>query len=152
MKKKVIGRCLLGAPLGVAISFLITVIISITVGDGNYYPVVPELISDFGNEINAVCIQTLCSLLYGAAFAGASVIWEIEHWSLFKMTAAHLLICSAATFPIAYFMRWMPHNLIGVVIYFFIFLVIYLVIWITQYSAIKKRIKQMNKKIRDSNS
>ena len=39
-----IQRGLLGFPLGIAIGFVITVIISMCIGDGSFYPVTPELI------------------------------------------------------------------------------------------------------------
>lgn len=151
MKKKVIIRCLLGAPIGLSISTMITVIISLTVGDGKYYAVVPELINDCGTEMNAVLLQTALSFIYGAAFAGASVIWENENWSLLKQTILHLLICSLATFPIAYTMRWMRHDIKGILLYFGIFVLIYAVIWLSQFLTIKKRIDQMNDKIKDNN-
>lgn len=151
MKKKIILRCLFGAPAGLCISYLITIVISLIQGDGNYYPVVPELIAECGNEINAVLIQAVFSLLYGAAWAGSSVFWELESWSLLRMTVTHLIVCSAATFPIAYLMRWMPRNVIGILIYFGIFFGLYIVIWISQYQAIKKRIRQMNEKVWENN-
>lgn len=151
MKKKVIIRCLLGAPIGLSISTMITVIISLTVGDGKYYAVVPELINDCGTEMNAVLLQTALSFIYGAAFAGASVIWENENWSLLKQTILHLLICSLATFPIAYAMQWMRHDIKGILLYFGIFVLIYAVIWLSQFLTIKKRIDQMNDKIKDNN-
>ena len=148
--KKLLKRCLLGAPLGLAISTVITIVISICVGDGMYYAVVPELIADSGSEINAVVIQAVLSLVYGAAWAGASIVWETDGWSLLKQTVVHLLVCSAATFPIAYFARWMPHNAKGIALYFGIFVAIYLVVWLSQYSAMKKRVKQINEKLKKS--
>lgn len=151
MKKKIILRCLFGAPAGLCISYLITIVISLIQGDGNYYPVVPELIDECGNEITAVLIQAVFSLLYGAAWAGGSVLWELESWSLLRMTVTHLIVCSVATFPIAYLMRWMPHNVIGILIYFGIFFGLYIVIWISQYHAVKNRIRQMNEKIWENN-
>ena len=53
MKKKMIQRGLLGFPLGIAIGFVITVIISMCIGDGSFYPVTPELIDTMKNELNA---------------------------------------------------------------------------------------------------
>ena len=94
MKKKVILRSLIGAPIGLSISFIITLIISVIINKGEYYPVVPQLTALCGNELNAVVIQTICSLLYGASFGGASVIWEIENWSLLKQTVIHCLVIS----------------------------------------------------------
>lgn len=142
--KKIILRSLSGAPIGLAISTIITIIISVIINDGNFYPVVPSLADDFGSQLNAVLVQSLCSLLYGAAWSGASVIWELDSWSLLKQTAIHLIICSSATFPIAYFMHWMPKNLIGIFIYFGIFLAIYFGIWLSQYFSIKARLKELN--------
>lgn len=147
MWKTVLKRCLLGAPLGLAIGTVITIVISLFAGDGRYYAVVPELITDCGSEINAVLLQSALSLVYGAAWAGASVIWQNERWSILKQTLTHLAICSAATFPIAYFARWMPHNAAGVALYFGIFIVIYAAIWLVQYSAVRKRVTEINRKL-----
>lgn len=147
MLKKVLLRCLFGAPLGLAIGTVITIVISLFVGDGTYYAVVPELIRDCGSEINAVVFQSVLSLIYGAAWAGATVVWEKERWSILKQTVIHLIICSAATFPIAYFARWMPHNANGVLLYFGIFVVIYIGIWLSQYSAMKKKVEQINERL-----
>ncbi len=146
-KRKALLRCLLGAPLGLAISVTITIIISLVVNDGAYHAVVPELIEDCGSEINAVVLQAVLSLLYGAAWAGASLVWEKENWSILRQTLTHLVVCSLATFPVAYFARWMPHNAKGALLYFAIFFAIYLVIWLSQYSSLKKRVKQINERI-----
>lgn len=151
MKKKLALRCLLGAPIGLAIGTVITILISLSAGDGRYYPVVPELIADCGTEIRAVVLQTVCLFLYGAAWAGASLIWEQDRWSLLRQTLTHLLVCSAATFPAAYFMRWMRHSTGGVLLYFGIFFAIYLLVWLSQYAAIKKRIGQLNRRVRENN-
>jgi len=150
MKKKIIVSCLLGASLGLTISMVISIIISISVGDGRFYPVVPELISDCGNELNAVLLQTVCSLIYGAAWVGASAVWRQDNWSIPRQTVTHLVICSMATFPVAYFTRWTRHSVSGVLSYFGIFFGIYLVIWLSQYSSMKKRVEEMNRKARES--
>ena len=147
MRKEIIKRCLFGAPVGLAIGTIVTIFISLSVGDGKFYAVVPTLITDMGSEINAVVLQAVLSLVYGAAWAGASVVWDMERWSLLKMTLVHLAIASVATFPIAFFARWMPHTLVGILMYIGIFLFIYAGIWISQYSAMKKKIKEMNEKL-----
>ena len=145
--KKAGLRALVGAPIGLAYSTIITIIISLFQGDGKYYAVVPEMIADIGSESMAVLIQALCSMLYGAAFAGASVVWNTD-WSLTKMTVIHFLICSAATFPIAYLIRWMDHTPGGVLRYFGIFLAVYIAIWIGQYMRMKRNVDAINKKVK----
>jgi hypothetical protein len=151
MKKSIAARCLVGAPIGLAISTVITIIISLAAGGGGYYPVAPELASDCGTEINAVVLQAVCSLLYGAAWGGASAIWEKDGWSLLRQSVTHLLICSAATFPVAYLMRWMSHTAGGVLLYFGIFFAVYFLIWLWQYSAMKKRVAELNGRVRENN-
>ena len=146
--KKAGLRALVGAPVGLAYTTVITIIISLAMGDGQYYPVVPELTADIGSETIAVLIQALCSLLFGAAFAGASVVWDTD-WSLTKMTAVHFLICSAATFPIAYLIRWMGHTPAGILKYFGIFLAVYIAIWIGAYLRMKRNVNAINKKVKD---
>ena len=145
--KKILKRCLLGAPIGLAISILITIIISYAVGDGGYHAVVPALVSDCGSEIDAVTLQAAVSMLYGAAWAGASLIWENESWSILRMTITHLIICSAATFPVAFFLRWMERSAKGIALYFGMFAGIYAVVWISQYCAMKRKIDAINSKI-----
>ena len=147
MKKEIVKRSLLGAPLGLAISTVITIVISLTVGDGRYYAVVPALATEMGSEVNAVVLQAVLSMIYGAAWAGASVVWDAEGWSLLKMTLVHLAITCAATFPIAYFARWMPRSIAGILSYIGLFILIYASIWISQYSSMKKRIKELNERI-----
>ncbi|WP_407384599.1 DUF3021 domain-containing protein [Ruminococcus sp.] len=148
MKKKVMLRCLIGAPIGLSISFMITLLISIIINKGEYYPVVPQLTALCGNELNAVILQTICSLIYGAAFGGASVIWEQENWSLLKQTVLHCLVISVSSFPIAYFMYWMPHSALGIAGYIALFFIIYFFIWFGWYFAMKKRIRELNERIK----
>ena len=66
MKKKMILTGLFGALVGVALSTLITLAISLMHNNGHYYAVVPELIAFCGSEVSAMFLQTLCSMLYGA--------------------------------------------------------------------------------------
>lgn len=149
MKKKIITRALIGAPIGLTISTLITIIFSLIFGEGSYFAVPHDLTAACGSEISAVILQTVFALVYGAMWGGASVIWEMENWSLLKMTVTHLVVCCAVSFPIAYCMQWMPHNIPGALCFFGLFFAIYAVIWLTQYCAIKKQIAQMNSRLQN---
>lgn len=144
MKKKTIRRGLFGLPIGIAIGFVITLIISACVGDGSFYPVAPELIGAMGNELNAVILQTVLCAIMGAGFAAASVIWELDSWSLAKQSGIYFLIISIITLPVAYFANWMKHSLAGVLSYVGLFLAIFVVVWISQYLLWKRNIKRMN--------
>ncbi|MGN0428923.1 MAG: DUF3021 family protein [Acetatifactor sp.] len=45
------------------------------------------MIERFGNEVTAIIIQTVLSAVLGAGFAGSSIIWEMDEWSLLKQTS-----------------------------------------------------------------
>ena len=60
MKKKMILTGLFGALVGVALSTLITLAISLMHNNGYYYAVVPELIAFCGSEVSAMLLQKMC--------------------------------------------------------------------------------------------
>lgn len=149
MKKKIVLRSILGFPVGIAIGYLITILISLVWANGYYSPCVPELISAMGNEINAVILQAfLCGLL-GTGLAASSVIWEIENWSIIKQTGIYFMIISVIMLPIAYFAYWMEHSVAGVFSYFGIFVFIFAFIWIVQFVIGKHNVRKMNKNLRN---
>ena len=144
MKKKVLIRALVGAPVGLAISTFVTIIISLNIGDGQFYAVPLGLIDELGGELNAVLTQAVCSMIYGAAWSGASAIWENEKWSLLRQTVTHLIVCSTSSLPIAWLMYWIPRTVGGFLGYCAIFFVIYGIIWVSEYLSMKKRLQQIN--------
>lgn len=144
MKKKILMRGLFGLPTGIAIGFVITLIISICIGNGSFYPVTPELIDAAGNELNAVILQTVLCAIMGAGFAAASIIWELDSWSLAKQSGIYFMIISVIMLPITYFTNWMKHTALGVLSYVAIFVAIFVVVWLSQYLLWKRKIKQMN--------
>ncbi|MCM1126564.1 MAG: DUF3021 domain-containing protein [Lachnospiraceae bacterium] len=147
MKKKIIMRSLLGFPIGIAIGYLITILISLGWANGYYSPCVPELISVMGNEINAVILQTfLCGML-GIGFAASSTIWEMDNWSIVKQTGIYFSIISVIMLPIAYFAYWMEHSIVGFFTYFGIFVLIFVIMWITQFVIGKHNVRKMNEKL-----
>jgi Protein of unknown function (DUF3021). len=147
MKKKILIMGLWGFPLGVFIGYMITVIISLAIADGHFYPTAPGLAEQCGSEINAVTLQFLLAGVLGSACAAGSGVWLIESWSLLKQTVVHFLILSISMLPIAYFSYWMEHTLLGIITYFGMFIGLYVVIWISQYLALRHRIKKINAKI-----
>lgn len=150
MKKKIILRGLFGLPVGIAIGFVITLLISICIGDGSFYPVTPELIQTTGNELNAVVLQTILCAILGVGFAMASVIWEIDSWSLAKQSGIYFAIACAVMFPISYVANWMPHSIAGILSYAGIFAVIFVLVWLIQYFVWKRKVRRMNERIRGS--
>ena len=151
MKKKLICRGLLGVPIGIAIGYVITIIISAIWAGGYYAAVTPELMQTMGNEINAVILQTVLCGIMGSGFAMASVIWDIDSWSLAKQSGIYFAIACVVMFPIAYVTNWMKHSIGGVLIYVGIFAAIFVLVWTIQYFAWKRKIKKVNDGVKKAN-
>ena len=149
MKKKILIRSLLGAPIGVTVSLIITIIFSLSMGHGEYFPAPHELIDWCGNEVTAVIVQIICSLFVGAVCGGSSVFWEIEKWSLLKQTAVHFAVLAVPFFGVGYVMNWLPHHLYGALGYIGGFIAVYVIMWCSIYFSIRSKIKKMNKQLQE---
>ncbi len=147
MKKKIISRGLIGALQGIVIGYMITIIISAINGTGEYLPCVPNLTLQIGTETGAVILQTILCALLGAVYGGASVIWELDDWSLAKQSLVYFALAAAAMLPIAYLTHWMEHSLRGILLYTAIFIFIFLLVWLVQYIIWKNKVKKLNKSL-----
>ena len=143
MKNRILKLCLAGIPIGVTAGVLISILISLKIGDGSFHAVVPELAADLGSEIAAVIVQTAVTCVYGAAIAASSAIWQTE-WSMLKKTVVYFVINSVTILPIAYYMRWMKRSLGGFLLYFGCFAAVYAVIYAMQYIAVRNKLKKLN--------
>lgn len=148
MKKKTVLRGIVGMLVGIFIGYMITILVSLGWGSGEYLPCAPELTARIGSEMGAVLLQTLLCAVLGAAFGAGSMIWEIERWSIARQTGAYLLVTSLAMLPTAYLLYWMQHSLAGFLVYFGIYLLIFLAIWLGNYFAIRRSIRKMNEKLK----
>lgn len=147
MKKNIMIRGGYGFPTGIAIGYLITIVISAIWGEGYYAPCVPELVERMGNEINAVILQAVMCGLLGMVCGGGSVIWDMEKWSIARQTGTYFLLILVTMIPIGYALRWMEHSLAGIVQYCVIFVIIFASVWILQYLNVLRKIKAINSKL-----
>jgi len=150
MKKIIIQRGLTGIPLGIAIGYIITVIMSLIFGEGSYNAVMPQVVEQVGSEMTAIVVQLLLWALLGGASAASSAIWEADNWSIFKQTGLYFLLLAITLLPISYFMHWMERSLMGFLIYSGGFVVIFIIMWLIQYLVWKHKVKKMNEKLRSS--
>ena len=148
MRKKVMLRGALGFPLGIALGFAITIAISWLWADGHYAPCVPELVEAVGSEIGAVTVQALLSGLLGTGFAGASVIWDMERWSLVKQTGIYFTVISLVMLPVAYLTYWMEHRVTGFLSYLGMFALLFVLIWLVQLWGGRRSVKAMNDRLK----
>ncbi|MDR0919564.1 MAG: DUF3021 domain-containing protein [Oscillospiraceae bacterium] len=122
MKKQIIKREILGFPLGICPGYMITIAISLLLNDGKYHLCVPSLIEQCGNELKAVILQTILCGILGSVFFAASMIWELEKWSIPKQTGICFTISAITMLPIAYFTHWMERTLFEFLLYFGIYI------------------------------
>mgnify|MGYP002572985650 CR=1 FL=1 len=148
MKKKTVLRGIIGMPVGIFIGYMITMLVSLGCGRGEYLPCAPELAARMGSEMGAVLLQTLLCAVLGAAFGAGSMIWEIERWSIAGQTGAYLVVTSLAMLPTAYLLYWMRHSLAGFLSYLGIYLLVFLAIWLGNYFAVRRSIRKMNEKLK----
>lgn len=150
MRKKAILRGLLWFPLAIAIGYVITIFVSLGLGHGRYVPCPPSLTERIGSELGATVLQAAVTGLIGALFAAASVIMEVERWSIAKETGLYFLVTALTILPAAYFMEWMAHTLLGFLTYFGLFVAIFLMMWVIQYVIWKQKLKRVNAKLKDN--
>ena len=152
MKKKALIRGLIGFPGGVTICLVITIIESLIVGDGRFYAYVPDLAELAGSEIMAVLLQTVLAGLVGSVYGAASLIWDMENWSIAKQSGIFFAIAAVTMMPIGYLLNWMEHSVTGIISFFLIFLVIFVVIWITMYLIWRRKIRKLNQNVQKRKS
>lgn len=147
MKKQILIRGSIGALGGVFIGQVVQIIISLCQGTGEMYMVPPELAVMAGSEVAGYILQILGLMLYGSVWAAASVVWEIDDWSLTRQTVVHGLCYALSALPVAWMLHWFEHSVSGFMCYFFGFVTLYATMWGSQYMGMKQRVQQMNKKL-----
>lgn len=148
MGKKIMKYCMFGASEGITVYMAFTLLGSWLRGDGKYYYTSAHLIRIYGNEVNAVGVACLSAMILGMIWAAASLIYQETEWSLLRQTLVHSAVCVVPSLVIAYIMWWMPRNLDGLGQYITVFGVLYVLNWTAQYFGMKKRVRQMNKKLK----
>lgn len=159
MKKQILVRSALGIPIGISINVIISVIISIYInaeeGGGIYYPCTFELITRMGSELNAVVLQLILSAVLGFVMGAASVIWQIESWSIVKQSGIFFVIIAIAMLSVSYFLYWMEHTFEGFISYLLTFavyfIVIWVLIWLIEYFSAMRKVKKFNIRINKKN-
>jgi hypothetical protein len=143
----VIQQALLGFPLGIAIGVVFAIIFSLAMVDGRYYPVTPGLLNMAGSELAAVIVQTVLCGLFGTMWAGSSVIFQIESWSLTRQTLTHLAIAMPSSLVVALASAWVPLHLVAILLFIGIWILIYTVIWLSLTFYWRSQIKKLNSQL-----
>lgn len=146
--KKALLWGLLGIPVGVFISYTVTVGISAILADGSYYPVPPALAASTGGEFSAVLVQYVTAMLLGYACAAGGCVWRIESWNFTRQTLVHFLLLVSAMTVSAYICYWVPRTAAAFAGYILLFAAIYAAIWLGYYLNWRKKLRAVNAKLR----
>lgn len=136
-KKEAFKRILFGVPLGIAIGATITLIISVIMqggAGGGYYSSMEYYVRGY-----------FISAFIGAVFGGASVIWDIEKWSLLKQTITYFVITIITHLGSALAAKWIPFDIWAILMYVGIYIVLFAIIFVIVYSVQKRRVEEVNK-------
>lgn len=144
---KILKRAILGFIYGVFIGQTILILESLFTGDGNFYPVMTNLLNIAGTRIGAVIIQYFLTGIIGVSFAATTVIFEMDRWSIIRQTALHFVINSIVMFAAGFLCGWFPHTVKSTIIWFAIFITVYIIIWFCFTLYYKLKVKQINEKL-----
>lgn len=152
MKRKIVNRIFLGFFIGIAIEFLIAIIISIFIGDGKLYPVITKLINITHSELIAVILQTFYCAMAGSITAVAIMIYEIDSWSSLKKDIIFSIVFSITViFPVAYFINFMGDSIKKNILYISLYYLLTFFISIVQNLFLKNKIKKINEAVNNQN-
>ncbi len=149
MLKTALKRGAVSFPIGVAVSQLVNILISLGTGHGAYISVMPDFAARFPNEVTAVIAQALLTGLLSSAFAASSVFFSVERWSFLRQCTAHFAVTAAVWAPVVWLV-WIPRTspaMPAVLIIPLNFIAIYAVTWGVQVAVNRRTANQINAKI-----
>ncbi|WP_057914880.1 DUF3021 domain-containing protein [Peribacillus muralis] len=83
-------------------------------------------------------------LLCGWFFSTATILFEIEKWSLLFQTTMHFLTVSILYFLLSFFVGWISFSMKGLVTGILIFIPFYVTIWTIFYLYFRFQMKILN--------
>lgn len=100
-------------------------------------------------NINAVEMFLTIVSTYILAFvaAGASVVYNVERFSIMKATVIHYVVLYLAYIMCYLINGWVKDNLMSILIFTIIFIASYFTIWLGTYFSIKTVSKRLNEKL-----
>lgn len=148
IKKQMLIRGFASIPTGIAVGFLIPLVISIVRGSGQYIACSPALSQATGSEVNGVILQVICTALLGASFGLTSTVYMVEHWSLFRQALTYFLINGVVIKIVAIICKWVDFSVLSVIGFLIQYAIAFVIIWFIIYLVNYKNIRDMNSKIK----
>lgn len=111
------------------------------------YAVMQAAVEDFSLNGYQVCLSIVSVYLLAFVQAGASVLNQIEEWSLPKSLLCHFSLLFVA-YTLCYVGNtWIPFEPMAVAVFAAVFVAVYFAVWITVYLCVRAVGKKMNEKL-----
>ncbi len=146
--KDILIRFIIGVIVGNSIGFVVNIIVSLCIGDGEYLPVMPQLEAIMPNEMSAVMLQTALLGIIGAAFSEASMIFDIARIGFVKQCLIHFAITAVIYVPFVY-ICYFPNGKNWILIMLANIIFTYTVNWYAQYRRNCKDVHEINERIKE---
>ena len=117
------------------------------VGVGILYWACP---SAFAGEAGpgALIAHFLSSGLYGAVGVGATVMYDIERWSITRATLTHLCVTLGGLYALGLAQGWLALTVFGFLVPTLGFIAAYALIWLVQWLSLRGKVRKMNRNLK----
>ena len=141
-------RCIIkGMVLGTFIYIVFSILISLRMNTGEFYPVLPAIAKEYKNELIATIIQ-IGMFCWLSVFAGyANRIARKHELSKGKQILEYVILLSIAQIPMAVIYHWENNFFVGICNYLLISLLISLILYLVELGKLKKDINEIRKAI-----
>lgn len=142
-----------GFKTGMFIGIIISLIFSILISDGIYYPLNPHSFMGQIYAQNLTGLQTFIVVLIiwgiiGILFAFGDMIFSHTDMSVTMSTFTHFSLMLLVFIPLAILAGWFPFTAEGFVTFIILFVIIYAAIWVIARSKHRKMVEEINKKLK----
>ena len=101
-----------------------------------------------GMSNGALLAFILSGGLYGAVAAGATVVYDIERWSVARATLTHLLFTLGGLYLLGLAQGWLAFTPFGFFVPTAAFIAVYFLIWLAQYLSFRRKVDQLNRRLK----
>ena len=115
---------------------------------GIIFAIMENTMVDFQPSGYEILLAIVSTYLLAFIQAGASVINQIEEWSLGKTLLVHFLTLYLSYIACYIINTWIPFDVIFLSIFSIIFAVTYLIIWLIVYISVKIVERNLNNKLK----
>lgn len=141
--KNIFAKIFSGILTGLGIGYLSTIIISVLINKGTYFP---STVTTGEVSLNTIMIQAVLMALLGVIGTLSADIYKIEKYSLLTKSLIQFVVIIGSVLLVGVLVGWIK-TLGAAVSSFIIASIIFIIIWIIMSLIMKNEISQINQKL-----